>query len=213
MRTSIIIAIAVIVAVIIQTVIITPFRVPSPSMVPNVLVGDYVLVEKSAYGLRLPFTDWWPWGIHEIQRGDIVVFHHTHEGRSQYYIKRIIGLPGDTIVVDGHTMRINDILLDHDDDSSSGKENNPFLKTYWETNGNHRYHVQYARHEQSQRLTHTVVPGMFFAMGDNRNQSTDSRTWGAIPQTQIVGRVTRILGSRDPLTRRWRSHRWNYEVQ
>jgi len=144
---------------IIRSFVFEPFRIPSGSMMPTLLQGDFIFVQKYAYGLRLPVTETKILETGEPKRGDVVVFRLPSEP-SINYIKRIVGLPGDEIVYERHRLE-HDILI-----------RNP---AYSVRDGVYR-----------------VPEGHYFVMGDNRDNSKDSRFIGAIPETHLVGEAVRI---------------------
>ncbi len=183
-------------AVVIRSFIIAPFVIPSSSMVPTLLVGDYLFVSKYNYGLRVPFTDI-QWFASPAERGDVVVFDYP-EDRSKDYIKRIVGVPGDVIEYRNNKLFIN------------GKEM-PLkalgVDSYFM--GNHAVDVSEMFEEDLMGVKHlvlrkdysirdgkwTVPEGKYFALGDNRNNSRDSRFWGFIPQEYLVGKAVVIWWS------------------
>ena len=175
-----------------------PFRIPSESMMPNLLVGDFILVNKYTYGLRLPVLNTKIFANGEPKRGDVVVFRYP--GKSELdpekgadYIKRIIGVPGDTIDVSDDQVRINGQAVAY-------KPAGVFVGTGAGLDDTGADIVQ----EMLPGKTHTildipgspfppstwVVPkGEYFAMGDNRDHSADSREWGFFPEHNLVGRA------------------------
>lgn len=196
-----------IVAFVIRSFVIAPFKIPSSSMVPTLDVGDYIFVLRYPYGIRIPFTDlqFFP---SEAKRGDVAVFDYPDD-RSKDYIKRIVGLPGDVIRYQDNKLYVN------------GKEmplQNIGTRVYYMQDGEADVSGLYK--EQLFDVNHEVlrkqfsikdgvwkVPaGHYFAMGDNRNNSRDSRFWGFVPQSYLVGKAVLIWWS-------WDNHgdtvRWN----
>lgn len=178
-----------------------PFRIPSGSMYPTLEVGDFILVNKFAYGLRLPILQTKVMSVGEPKRGDIVVFKYPRDP-SQNYIKRLIGLPGDRIDYSDKTVFLNGQKI-------AQREIENFR--YRDGGGNWR---QGLRHEQivpvgdpqagvdvkfstlldarkgARRSLSWVVPeGEYFMMGDNRDNSQDSRSWGFLPDRNVVGKA------------------------
>ncbi len=184
------------IAVVIRSFIVAPFVIPSSSMVPTLLVGDYLFVSRYNYGFRIPFTDIQLLAS-EAKRGDIVVFDYP-EDRSKDYIKRIVGVPGDKIVYKNNELFIN------------GKKI-PLtpIGSYAYVMGDKSSDVSQAYQEQLFDVEHTVlrktysirdgqwiVPeGHYFMLGDNRNNSRDSRFWGFVPQEYLVGKAVVIWWS------------------
>lgn len=165
-----------------------PFVIPSGSMESTLLVQDYVLVKKWAYGLRLPFTETWVYGPHTPVRGDIVVFKAKDES-GHFLVKRVIGLPGETLTIDkqGH-IHINGKSFRYKGSSSPDEDH--FILT--EDNGVKSYQVQFLQGVDQKAEEIYVPEGHLFMMGDNRNQSADSRYWGALPLERIVGKLDLI---------------------
>ncbi|HXS73897.1 MAG TPA: signal peptidase I [Rhodanobacteraceae bacterium] len=193
-----------------RTFLIEPFRIPSGSMMPTLLVGDFVLVNKFAYGLRLPVTDTKIVDIGEPKRGDIVVFKYPPNPKEDY-IKRIIGLPGDTISVHDEQVFVNGqpapqtfIGPDKDTDPESVKTAQADGKVYNEKLGKVSHHIivlpPYMRAPQTEG-SWTVPQGYYFAMGDNRDNSSDSRFWGPVPESDLRGKAFLIWFSLADLKR------------
>lgn len=170
---------------VLRSFIAEPFTIPSGSMLPTLEVGDYVLVNKFSYGVRLPVLGTSVLSVGQPARGDIMVFKFP-EQPSINYIKRVIGLPGDVIESREEILFVN---------------GNPWVRTlvqdgilfteFEETTGSHRFRVQEAPGSQpagsSWRVT--VPEGHYFVMGDNRDNSNDSRFWGTVPESLVVGRA------------------------
>ncbi|HXH64135.1 MAG TPA: signal peptidase I [Mariprofundaceae bacterium] len=190
--------IVIVIAFVVRSFVVAPFKIPSSSMVPTLDVGDYIFVLRYPYGLRIPFTDVQLMPS-EPKRGDVIVFDYP-EDRSKDFIKRVIGLPGDVI-----DYRDNDLYI-------NGK------KMPLEAAGSRAYFmgdgsvdVSGLFHENLFGVTHDVlrkdfsikdgewkVPaGEYFMLGDNRNNSRDSRFWGFVPQSYLVGRAAIIWWSWD----------------
>jgi signal peptidase I len=176
--------------------------VPTGSMKPTILEGDRVFVNKLAYDLKLPFTTWHiaEWG--NPQRGDIVVFYSPHDGTR--LVKRVIGLPGDVVELRNERLFLNGMPVNYAPLDASVSEQLPPVE---------REHSVFAT-EQLPERTHAVmavpslpakrtfepvrVPeGHYFMMGDNRDNSFDSRFWGAVPRKQIIGRASAVVLSFD----------------
>jgi signal peptidase I len=176
-----------------------PFRIPSESMMPNLLVGDFILVNKYDYGLRLPVLNKKILQVGEPKRGDVVVFHYPGRDtedpqKGTDYIKRIIGLPGDVIEVNEDQVTINGVKLAYTQAGVFEGKNGASLD---DTGTN-------MLREELPGRPHTVMdtpgspfapgtwvvpPGHYFAMGDNRDHSADSREWGFVPEENLVGRA------------------------
>ncbi len=176
--------------------------VPTGSMRPTILEGDRIFVNKLAYDLKVPFTTWHlaEWG--NPQRGDIVVFFSPHDGKR--LVKRIVGLPGDTIELRNNTLVINGQPVEYQSIAEELLRDIPVADRAGRTFAS----------EQLPGQTHAVagtptvpamrsfapqhVPeGQYFMMGDNRDDSFDSRYWGTVDRQQIVGRATAVVLSLD----------------
>lgn len=188
----------VIVAVLIfRSFIAEPFRIPSGSMMPTLDVGDFILVNKFAYGLRWPVLDSKFLDIGEPRRGDVVVFRYPRDP-SQNWIKRVIGLPGDVISFHDHTLMINGTVVPkqntrpYADDGS--KESPEMANVGTRVSQEDLLGVEHAiltipGMSRSPQGTWTVPQGQYFVMGDNRDNSMDSRYWGFLPEKNLVGKA------------------------
>jgi signal peptidase I len=190
-----------------RSFLVEPFKIPSSSMVPTLLVGDFILVNKFTYGIRLPVANRKIVPLGEPQRGDVMVFRYP-EDPSLDYIKRVVGVPGDRIEYRNKRLSVNGqpVPLRQVDDYLS-KERMQFSRRYLETlNGvDHEIlleddapafvapsrafpHAQNCNYNMN-GLACTVPPGHYFMMGDNRDNSSDSRVWGFVPDENIVGKA------------------------
>jgi len=194
---------AILIAVGIRTFAYEPFNIPSGSMMPTLLVGDYLFVSKSSYGYSrhsLPFSlPLIPGRVMFTapERGDVVVFKLPSDGRTDY-IKRIIGLPGDTIQVKGGVLQINGKAVQRERlgayvyQDTHGIYHNTVR--YMETLPNGKRHLIIEESDSFPRADntplYTVPPDHYFAMGDNRDNSSDSRfSVGFVPKENLVGRA------------------------
>ncbi len=183
-------------AIVIRSFVIAPFVIPSSSMVPTLLVGDYLFVSRYDYGFRIPFTDIQLLAS-EAQRGDIAVFDYP-EDRSKDYIKRIVGIPGDTIVYKDNVLYVNGEKMPLEAVGPytyfMGNKSSDVSQEYKEQ----LFGVEHSvlRKSYSIRDGQWVVPeGHYFMMGDNRNNSRDSRFWGFVPQEYLVGKAVVVWWS------------------
>lgn len=168
-----------------------PFVIPSGSMIPNLLIHDHILVKKFAYGLHFPFSDKWLVQWSTPQRGDIVVFKYP-ENPDVYYIKRLIGLPGDRIEVRAGRITVNDKPFEMASYEGPLVNNKEFYY-FTENNTQKTYVVRFLSEESSADVQVYQVPqGQFFFMGDNRDQSSDSRFWGFVKNDYLVGKASVI---------------------
>ena len=184
-----------------------PFKIPSGSMVPTLLVGDLILVNKFHYGIRLPVLNKKIIDNHPVQRGDVMVFRYPLDTRLDY-IKRVVGLPGDEVAYLNQKLTVNGKLVaeaslgeHYDDDSFSyapmfseklgevdhkirvDPRRNPLFRP--KTNFPYFENCRYS----PEGVTCKVPAGHYFMMGDNRDNSEDSRFWGFVPDENIVGRA------------------------
>jgi signal peptidase I len=174
-----------------------PFVIPSGSMIPTLLVNDHILVAKYAFGFRWPFTSRWLAAPSWPERGDVVVFRSVEQD-DYYLIKRVVGLPGDTIeFTDAGELVVNGAILNSEikdmpsDWSEAEIQDNPVSYTYRrEKIGQHQHGVLLEKN--GYRYTepkHVVAEGHLFVMGDNRDHSRDSRFWGELPLERLLGRA------------------------
>jgi signal peptidase I len=198
------------VVLVLRSFVFEPFQIPSPSMVPTLNVGDYILVNKFAYGLRLPVIGTKIIETGEPKRGDVMVFVPPHDPR--YFIKRVIGLPGDHVRFEDNIVYINGEPLPQEE---GGYMPGSGIKLSLETIGGltHAIHTDPLRFSHSYRWRDAsgairdgwldpagmVVPqGHYFMMGDNRDDSEDSRYWGPASEANIVGKAVAVWMHREP---------------
>jgi signal peptidase I len=184
----------ILIVLIVRSFLFEPFRIPSPSMMPNLVDGDFIFVSKFAYGLRLPVINTRVLSTGEPHRGDIVVFRLPADP-STHYIKRLIGLPGDHIVVRNNRLIINGSPIPLAPDGIySGDYGFSGSALGVERLGEAEHLVMFASNRSSTDYDTTVPAGHYFFMGDNRNDSQDSRfpQVGFVPEANLVGRATRI---------------------
>ncbi|OFA08775.1 signal peptidase I [Duganella phyllosphaerae] len=189
-----------------------PFKIPSSSMVPTLEVGDLILVNKFTYGIRLPILNKKVIQINDPQRGDVMVFKYPLD-MTQDYIKRVIGVPGDKITYENKRLTVNGVAVKYTalPDYLGGDEQQQlrYNKQYQEalTGVTHRILnfenaptlslpqvMDFPMRQESCTYTYdsftcTVPAGHYFMMGDNRDNSTDSRYWGFVPDKNIVGKA------------------------
>ena len=175
---------------IIRSFIFEPFRIPSGSMMPTLVQGDYIFVKKYQYGLRLPVLNTKVIETGEPKRGDVVVFR-LPSNTSINYIKRVVGLPGDKIEYRRHRLFVNGELVHTVRDDEQPLDG--VVPRFLETLGEREHSVLLEKNGNRPGDGSYVVPeGHFFMMGDNRDRSKDSRFIGAIPETHLVGEAVRI---------------------
>jgi signal peptidase I len=191
---------------VLRSFVYEPFRIPSSSMMPTLLIGDFILVNKFAYGIRLPVTDTKILAVGRPERGDVVVFRYPGRNPSlpndppvgTDYVKRVVGLPGDTVVVQDNRIVLNGQPLAY-----TGGE--VFVgrgpRAAVEMTGARRYMEELVPGRPHAILDDapffsprgdgefTVPAGHYFVMGDNRDASDDSRFWGFVPESHLAGRA------------------------
>jgi len=183
------------IVLVIRSFVFEPFRIPSGSMMPTLLQGDFIFVKKYSYGLRLPVTETKILDTGSPERGDVIVFRLPQDP-SVNYIKRVVGLPGDTVVYDQHRLTINGELvpLEKSADAPPGEP------VYIEHLGNRDHEILITSSYSVRDNTYVVPQGHYFVMGDNRDNSKDSRFIDAIPEANLVGEAVRIWMHVDGLT-------------
>ena len=215
-----------IVVLLIRSFIFEPFRIPSDSMMPTLLDGDFIVVNKYAYGLRLPVLNTKVVAIGEPQRGDVVVFRYPPDPAVNY-IKRLVGLPGDRVRIENDQLYVNGAAVEQVPEGAFNDGCYHGLRLLTETLGTHRHAVLSCRspwplaHPTPDPLCRrppehnyqcseppgaegelaadfsdmpevVVPPGQYLMIGDNRDNSSDGRYWGFVPEDHLVGRAARI---------------------
>ncbi len=164
--------VAILLSLFVRTFLFEAFKIPTPSMEESLLVGDHIIVDKFGFGPRLDFEG----GIvplRDIERGDIVIFKFEREPEKDY-VKRVVGLPGDVVKVENKVVFVNGDPIEE-----------PYVQ-----------HIDREIIPERDRLpTVKVPPGHYFVMGDNRDNSADSREWGFVPRGQITGRALFVYWS------------------
>ena len=172
-----------------RSFLVEPFQIPSGSMIPTLEVGDFILVNKFAYGVREPITNTQFIPVGKPQRGDVMVFFPPH-APDTYYIKRVICIPGDHISYNNHVLTINGKVI-KEKLVAELPVGGPYLKMVTETIDDKTFTA--FKHFQPGHLSvrgSWVVPeGHYFMMGDNRDNSLDSREWGVVSEDAIVGKA------------------------
>jgi signal peptidase I len=170
---------ALILALLIRTFVVQAFKIPSGSMIPTLLIGDHILVNKFLYGTQIPFTDKKVVIFREPKKGDIIVFKYP-ENPTKDFIKRVIATEGDTIEEKNKVVYVN---------------GEPVVETY-------AYHYDPTTRSDSDRRDTfgqlRVPKDKIFVMGDNRDHSYDSRFWGFVDEKEVKGKAFIIYWSWDP---------------
>lgn len=175
---------------VLRSFLVEPFQIPSSSMVPTLQVGDYILVNKYTYGIRLPVLRTKVLPFNEPQRGDVMVFFPPHMKKT-YFIKRVIGLPGDTVVYRNKQLTINGEPADQKL-LAALPPSQPRFQLIEEDLGGVVHRVQTDLRRNLDDFAIRVQPGHYFMIGDNRDNSSDSRVWGQVPERNIVGKAFAI---------------------
>jgi signal peptidase I len=196
--------IAAVIALFIRQFGVEAFKIPSASMVPTLRIGDHLLVNKFIYGPRIPFTDTRVFSWKEPKRGEIIVFKFPLD-ESKNFIKRVVGVPGDKVQIKKGKLFINDALVHlsdlgryDDKDQSSGSLPSARAELLDEQLGAVKHHILYLHDQSGINFGPELVPtGSVFVMGDNRDNSQDSRVWGFVKYNKILGRALIIYWSWD----------------
>ena len=177
------IGIAIILALVIRTLVVQAFTIPSGSMMDTLLIGDYILVNKFLYGPEIPFTDWRVPGLRDPQRGDIIVFRYPQDEKRDF-IKRIVAGPGERVVIRGEEVIVDGRSLEE-----------PYVRENTSPLG-HTGQPGYCGYAYGCEPL-VVPPDSYFVMGDNRDNSQDSRYWGFVRREAIRGKAFLIYWSWD----------------
>ena len=172
---------------VLRSFVIEPFQIPSSSMVPTLKVGDFIVVNKWTYGIRLPVIRNKIIELNSPQRGDVMVFFPPHEER--YFIKRVVGLPGDEIHVLNGVLYVNGDKMSQEILADEEAAPRSVVMTEDLTGVEHAIQKRLLPTRLSQNFTAVVPQGHYFMMGDNRDNSSDSRVWGPVPEERIVGKA------------------------
>lgn len=190
----------ILIVLLLRSFLAEPFRIPSGSMMPTLLIGDFILVNKFSYGLRLPVLNTKFLDVSEPQRGDVVVFRYP-ENPSIDYIKRVVGLPGDHVAYHDKTLYINGKPIPKEPLGTYigfGAGAASTGSTLWLEHLDGVDHDILIRPDVRGPEPDLVVPeGQYFMMGDNRDNSRDSRYFGFVPEQNLVGKAFMIWMSWD----------------
>ena len=213
----------ILVVFLLRSFLVEPFKIPSGSMLPTLLIGDFILVNKYTYGIRLPVINVKVVDVNAPKRGDVMVFRYP-ENPSLDYIKRVVGVPGDRVAYRNKQLSINGeaLKLAPDGEFNYIEQGLSYIQAKrWRERLGERDHsvlthpdtppVQLAGVKQfplrdncvynEEGFSCTVPPGHFFMMGDNRDSSSDSRYWGFVPEANIVGKAFLIWWNFDDFKR------------
>jgi signal peptidase I len=183
-----------------RSFLVEPFRIPSGSMMPGLVAGDFILVNKYTYGLRLPVINRKVLEINSPKRGDVMVFRYPRDP-SVNYIKRVIGLPGDHIVYRDKKLFVNNQPMPltpvGDYSYTESGDHMIFARILKEQIDGVEHNILHSEGQNPGVLEFNVPEGHYFMMGDNRDRSNDSRYWGTVPEENVVGRAFLIWFSWD----------------
>ncbi len=174
-----------------------PFKIPSGSMIPTLLIGDFIVVNKYAYGLRMPVLNNKFVSVGDPERGDVAVFRYPVDN-SVNFIKRVVGLPGDTVTYRNKELFVNgekvDMTAEGQFTTSDVKCSTPRsdAQRFNETLGQAEHDILVHNAMRGRNGQWVVPDGHYFMMGDNRDRSNDSREWGFVPEENLVGRAVGI---------------------
>ena len=176
------------VVLILRSFFIEPYKIPSGSMIPTLMIGDFILVDKNIYGYKIPLTNITLFENENPKRGDVVVFKYP-EDQSINYIKRVIGLPGDKILYKNKRLYINDseyplIKVEHSFDPIEIADGHVFIE-----NNLQKEYMILNQSNPPFNFEYYVPNGTYFVLGDNRDNSNDSRFWGPVPEENLVGKA------------------------
>lgn len=215
---------AVLIALLIRSFVIEAFKIPSSSMIPTLVIGDHIFVNKFIYGLRIPLTKIRFLDYRKPKRGEVVVFIYPQDEHKDF-IKRVVGLPGDRVLLDGTDLYVNGMKISKERVFVSFDKEKEVLKIedggdfksipffpnwqsmdfFVENIGGIKHIVQYERGAYRQRAEYEVPEGHLFVVGDNRDNSSDSRDWGFVPLENVKGKALFVWLSVD--RQNWRL-RW-----
>ena len=197
----------IVIVFLLRSFLVEPFKIPSGSMIPTLLIGDFILVNKYTYGIRLPVLNLKVVDLDSPRRGDVMVFRYPVDP-SLDYIKRVVGLPGDRIEYRDKRLWINGEQVPVQPlGEYEARERLQFFPRYLDSFGGAGHEIILEKEAagavsrgaefglsgncdyNSGSLACTVPPGHYFVMGDNRDNSSDSRVWGFVPDANIVGKA------------------------
>ncbi len=182
----------VLIVLVLRSFIVEPFRIPSGSMLPTLLIGDFILVNKFIYGIRLPVIDKKIIDISEPERGDVVVFRYPKQPAIDY-IKRVVGLPGDRVAYYNKQLYINGQRMKQIDlgryQEVGERQSMTGAEIKLEDLKGFEHNILIESDVPSSEGVYVIPEGQYFVMGDNRDNSNDSRFWGPVPEENLVGKA------------------------
>ncbi len=189
----------------IRSFLFEPFQIPSGSMIPTLKIGDFILVNKFTYGIRMPILNSEIIPVNKPQRGDVMVFYPPHQPGVSF-IKRVIGLPGDEIRYTNNVLYLNGVEQTYTDVAPEELKHYQSTQLEYCTSAGHLYQTGFETLGDKVHATQKcswpsplgvggtwIVPeGHYFMMGDNRDNSQDSRAWGFVPERNIIGKAVMV---------------------
>ncbi|MCB1692015.1 MAG: signal peptidase I [Pseudomonadales bacterium] len=183
------------IVLVLRSFLAEPFQIPTGSMIPTLQVGDFIVVNKFAYGIRLPVLGTKIIDVDEPKNGDVMVFIPPHE--PEYFIKRVVGIPGDRVRYEDKTLYINGVEQPQTFVAKIPPDD-PKLLLFKETLGGVDHLIQTNVFRDTSVQEWTIPEGHYFMMGDNRDQSSDSRYWGLASEDEIIGKAVGIWMHKEP---------------
>ena len=175
---------------VLRSFLFEPFKIPSGSMIPTLNVGDFILVNKFSYGLRLPVSGTKIVDIDNPARGDVMVFFPPDDDR--YFIKRVTGLPGDKVEMRNGELFVNGRLMKQTPHPVADRDSRYTVQMEQLDGVDHAIRRSVVPGRYSKNYSTVVPEGHYFMMGDNRDNSNDSRDWGPVPEENIVGKAVAV---------------------
>lgn len=204
--------IAVLIALTIRWALLEAYVIPSASMLPSLLIHDHIFVNKIVYGMRVPFTEKWMFRLNEPKRGEVIVFKFPKD-KSVAYIKRIVGVPGDRVYYENGNLYVNDQLVEKfppsellDDFKWISETRDDFGQLFKDNYTPYEEHLDDAKYSimlrKGERMgfddgPYVIPEDNFFVLGDNRDNSKDSRFWKFVPRENLIGRASFVWLSCD----------------
>lgn len=180
----------------IRSFLFQPYVVPTGSLEPTIQPGDFIVVSQYSYGIRMPVSGEIIYPIAQPKRGDIALFRWPNNPET-LFIKRVVGIPGDHIVYKNKQLSVNGVIAKQDfnnyDYTQDGLGNKVLIANKTENLYGYKHHIQHFVDYPDLNEVDIIVPqGNYFMMGDNRDNSNDSRSWGLVPNKNLVGKALRI---------------------
>ncbi len=194
----------------IRSFVLQPYRVPSGSLMPTIYPGDLIMVQQYAYGLRWPLNGRVLWPVGQPQRGDLALFHCPVDP-TVIYIKRVIGLPGDHVVYAQQQLYINGQRIERQWLAQERDISTPWLnlvERYQEQLGDRAHDIYLGETDSGLGCDFRVPAGHYLMLGDNRDNSSDSRVWGLVPDKLLIGKAMAVWISWDSTNHRIRWERF-----